>query len=90
MQQLGYCSFVLMFCDCQTNNRINRIHEKSFRLAYDDYESKFQTLLEKDSSTSIHDKNMLLLLTETYKTIHNHNPSFMKEIFILLIVNFCK
>ena len=49
------------------NNRINRIHEKSLRLAYDDYESSFQTLLEKDNPTSIHDKNLQLLLTEIYK-----------------------
>ena len=63
------------------NNRINRIHEKSLRLAYDDYESSFQNLLEKDNSTSIHDKNLQLLLIEIYKTLHNLNPSFMKDIF---------
>ena len=63
------------------NNRINRIHEKSLRFAYDDYESSFQTLLEKDNSTSVHDKNLQLLLTEIYKTLHNLNPSFIKEIF---------
>ena len=70
-----------MFCDRQTNNRTNRIHEKSLRLSYDDYRSNFQTLLQKDNSTSTHDKNLQLLLTEIYKTIYNHNPSFMKEIF---------
>ena len=48
------------------NNRINRIHETSLRLAYDDYESSFQTLLEKDNSTSVHDKNLQLILTEIY------------------------
>ena len=74
-------SFDLMFYDRQTNNRINRIHEKPLRLAYDDYESNFQSLLEKDNSMSIHDKNLQLFLTEIYKTIHNLNPRFMKEIF---------
>ena len=81
LSQFSYCPLIWKFCDRQINNRINRIHEKSLRLAYDDYESSFQTLLEKDNSTSIHDKNLQLLLTEIYKTLHNLNPSFMKEIF---------
>ena len=81
LSQFSYCPLIWMFCDRQTNNRVNKIHEKSLRLAYDDYESNFQSLLEKDTSTSIHDKNLQLLLTELYKTIHNLNPCFMKEIF---------
>ena len=78
LSQFSYCSLIWMFFDRQTNNRVNRIHGKSLRLAH---ESNFQSLLEKDNSTSIHDKNLQLLLTEIYKTIHNLNPSFMKEIF---------
>ena len=72
------------------NNRINRIHEKSLRLAYDDYESNFQTLLEKDDSTSIHDKNPQLFLTEIYKTCITSNQvsgkkSLLKEIRVIIL-----
>ena len=81
LSQFSYCPLIWMFCYRQMNKRINRILEKSLRLAYDDYESSFQTLLEKDNSTSIHDKNLQLLLSELYKTLHNLNPSFMKQIF---------
>ena len=42
-----------MFCDRQTNNRVNKIN----------------------------DKNLQLRLTEIYKTIHNLNPCFIKEVF---------
>ena len=82
LSQFSYCPLTWMFRDRETNNRINRIHEKSLHLAYDNYESNFQTRLEKDNSMSIHDKDLQLLLTEIYKTIHSLNPSFMKEIFI--------
>ena len=81
LSPFSYCPLIWMFCDRQMNNRINKIHEKSLRLAYDDYESRFKTLLEKDNSTSIHHKNLQLLLTEMYKTLHNLSQSFMKEIF---------
>ena len=81
LSQFSYCPLIWMFCDREMNNRINRIHEKSLRLAYDEYDSSCRTLLEKDNSTSIHDKNLQLLLTKIYKTLHNHNPSFMFQIF---------
>ena len=41
----------------------------------------FKLFLKNTTPTSIHDKNLQLLLTEIYKTLHNLNPSFMKEIF---------
>ena len=49
LSQFSYCPLIWMFYDRQTNNRINRIHKKSLRLAlaYDDYQSNFQSLLEK-------------------------------------------
>ena len=42
----------------------------------------FKLFLKKTARFFIHDKNLQLLLTEIYKTIHNPNPSFMKETFI--------
>ena len=44
--------------------------------------SSFATLLEKDRSVTIHEKNMQLLMTEMFKTINNLNPSFMNEVVI--------
>ena len=44
------------------NNKINRLHERAFRIAYKDYSSSFATLLEKDRSVIILEKNMQLLI----------------------------
>ena len=46
------------------------------------YKTSFATLLEKDRSVNIHQKNMQLLMSEMFKTINNLNPSFMSEIFL--------
>ena len=64
------------------DSKINRLHERALRIAYKDYSSSFATLLEKDRSVTIHEKNMQLLMTEMFKTINNLNPSFMNEILI--------
>ena len=50
--QFGYCPLVWMFCSRNMNNRINRIHERSLRIVYNDFTSTFSELLEKDSSVS--------------------------------------
>ena len=80
--QFQYCPLVWMFHSRKMNSKINRLHERAPRIAYKDYSSSLATLLEKDRSVTIHEKNMQLLMTEMFKTINNLNPSFMNEIFI--------
>ena len=43
--------------------------------------SSFETLLEKDGSLSIHQRNIQSLAIEIFKTNNDLNPTFMKEIF---------
>ena len=46
--QFSYCPLIWMFHSRTLNNKINRLHEKALRIAYGDYKSKFDELLEKD------------------------------------------
>ena len=78
-----YCPLAWMVHSRKMNSKINRLHERALRIAYKDYSSSFATLLEKDRSVTIHEKNMQLLMTEMFETINNPNPSFMNEIFLL-------
>ena len=72
-----------MYCQRKSNNLINRIHERALRIAYHDYVSDFQSLLEKADTVTIHQRNIQVLTLEIYKTLNNLNPVFMKEIFCL-------
>ena len=81
ISQFNYCPITWMYCQRESNNLINKIHERALRIAYDDYESTFDALLEKDGSVSIHQRNIQTLATEVFKTKNNLNPSFMKDIF---------
>ena len=83
ISQFNYCPIIWMYCQRKSNNLINRIHERALRIAYNDYVSDFNTLLEKDNSVTIHQRNIQALTLEIYKTQHNMNPDFMKEIFCL-------
>ena len=48
--QFGYCPLVWMFHSRELNNRINKIHERSLRIVYDDSKSTFRELLNKYNS----------------------------------------
>ena len=72
-----------MYCQRKSNNLINRIHERALRIAYGAYVSDFNSLLAKDNSVTIHERNIQALSLEIYKTINGFNPSFMNNIFEL-------
>jgi hypothetical protein len=43
----SYCPLIWMFCDRTLNAKINRLHEKALRNAYNDYNSSFEDLIVK-------------------------------------------
>ena len=83
VSQFNYCPIIWMYCQRRSNNLINKIHERALRIAYNDYVSSFDSLLEKDESVTFHQKNVQSLCLEIYKTTHNVNPSFMNEVFTI-------
>ena len=81
--QLSYCPLVWM-CHSRTNkNKINRLHERCLRVVYNDKQSSFNELVEKDGSVSIHMRDIQILATEMYKLVNNLSPSIMNRVFKL-------
>ena len=79
--QFSYCPLVWMYHSRANNNKINRLHEPCLRIIYSDKQSSFQTLLEKDGSVSIHNRNLRSLATEMYKVKNNLSPSIVTDLF---------
>ena len=86
--QFGYCPLVWMSHSRSLNNRINRIHERSLRIVYRDKNSSFQSLLEKDNSVSIHNRNLQSLATEMYKVKNQLSPKIMTDVFRLREISY--
>ena len=80
--QFSYCPLVWMFHSQLLNNKINAIHERALRIPYCDKHSKFQQLLEKDNSVSIHHRNLQVLATEMFKVNVDLSLDLMNAIFI--------
>ena len=66
----------------ENNNKVNnRLHERCLRIIYNDKQSSFNALLEKDGSISIHERNIKILGIEMFKVSKNLAPPQMHEIY---------
>ena len=81
--QFGYCPLVWMFHSRKLNNRINKIHERSLRIVYNDEVSSFEELRIKDNSFTIHERNIQTLAIELYKVVNGLSPKIMELVIPL-------
>ena len=82
MSNFSYCPLIWMFCSKFANNEINRTNKRALRVLYEDYDSSFEQLLEKDGSITVHQKNLQILMTEIYKTTNHINPPYIWDFFV--------
>ena len=75
-----------MFCSRRLNHKINKLHERALRMAYNDYNSSFEDLLDKDCTVTIHKRNLRSLATEMYKISKNLCPMFMNDLMTELSI----
>ena len=78
----NYCPLVWVFSSKDTNKKIDGLHKRALRLLYDDYTSNYEELLLKDDYVCVHVRNLQFLMTEIFKTIHDENPHFMRDVFV--------
>ena len=80
--QFGYCPLIWMFHSRGLNNKINRIHERALRIAYNDKPSSYGELLTKDRSVTIHHREIRALAIEIYKVMQGISPSLLNGVFV--------
>ena len=74
-----------MFHNRSLNNKISRLHERCLRIIYNDTQSKFEKLLVKDNSVSMHHNNIHTLAIEMYKVANGMSLEMMNGIFKLRV-----
>ena len=87
ISQFRYCPLPWM-CRSRSNNRkIKMLHERCLRIIYKDKQSSFTELLNKDSSVSIHIRNIQKLAIEMFRFYKGLSPPLMINIFKLRAEN---
>ena len=69
-----------MYHSRESNRKISRLHERCLRI-YNDKQSSFNEILEKDGSVSIHKRNLQVLATEMYKISNGLSTLLKKNLF---------
>ena len=86
--QFKYCPLIWMFYSRRTTKRITKLHERAFRLVYDDYETSISDLLAIDSSFTVHHTITQTLLLEVYKIKHKLSENCLKGLFSTVNANY--
>ena len=79
--QLSYCPLIWTYCSRQSNHLINRLQERALRITCNDYDSSFPELLEMSNESTVHIRNIKVLMTEIYKFLNDLSPPIMSDIF---------
>jgi len=79
--QFGYAPLAWMFYDRGVSNKINKIHERALRFAYQNDILSFEELLRLDKSVSIHHRNIQCLALEMFKATNQFGTEIMDTLF---------
>ena len=79
--QFNYCPLTWMFHSRNLNNKINRFHERTLKIACWDYKSSFNEFLQKHNSFTIYHRNIQSLSIEIYKFLNELSRSIMSDVF---------
>ena len=82
VSQFSYCLLAWMCHSRTLNNRIKKLHERCFRVTYNDKKSTFQKLLDKDKSVSIQNQNLQVRATEMYNVAKRLCPKIFTNTFM--------
>ena len=70
-----------MFCQRRSNIRNNKVQEGAVWLTYNNQLTNFGTLLSNCNRTTLHQRNLQVLMTEIFKVINNIVPSIISFLF---------
>jgi len=81
MSSFNYCPLVWMFCSKQAHNIINKTHHKALCAKLNTFDFTLEELISKTNTSTIHIKNLRLLVIEVFKSLNRINPKFMWNSF---------
>ena len=79
--QFNYAALIWMFASKMAINKICKLHYRTFKVVYNEYDKSYEELLEMNKSTSIHQGHLQFLAIEVYKSLIHLNPEFMWSYF---------
>ena len=70
-----------MFCSRKSKLELENIHQRTFRVVYNECKKNYNDLLVDHDEISIHQKHLQFFAAEVLKLINKLNPQFMWYFF---------
>ena len=78
---INYGCLIWHFSSKNSQSQVEKIDERGLKFLSNDYLRSYAELLEKSTSVSMDTKRLRSIFYKIFKTLHNLNPVFMKDIF---------
>ena len=79
--QFNYAPLIWMFAGKTLINKICKIHHRTLRVVYNEYNKSYGELLQLNNNVSIHQRHLQYLALEIFKSLMHLNPKFMWSYF---------
>ena len=79
--QFNYAPLIWMFAGKTLINKICKIHHRTLRVVYNEYNKSYGELLQLNNNVSIHQRHLQYLALEVFKSLMHLNPEFMWSYF---------
>ena len=78
----NYCPLIWHFCSQSSMRKIENIQKRTLRYVLDDYESDYDTLLNKSKKCTLEVRRLRAIALEVFRTLNNLNPSYLQNLFV--------
>ena len=79
--QFNYAPLIWMFAGKTLINETCKIHHRTLRVVYNEYNKSYGELLQINNNVSIHQRHLQYLALEVFKSLMHLNPEFMWSYF---------
>jgi hypothetical protein len=80
MSNFNFCPLVWLFCSKSNSNKLEILHCRALRFVYQDFQSSYETLLEKYEHVTLSLQRLRTLALETFKILNGMAPDYLKKL----------
>ena len=70
------------FCSKTSSAKMEKLQYRAFWLVFNDFDSSYETLLEKVNMPTLHISRIILIAVETFKILHKMSPDYLHDLLL--------
>ena len=83
----NFCPLVWHFCSKTSSAKMEKLQNRALRLVFNDFDSPYETLLERVNMPTLHISRIRLIAVETFKILHKMSPVYLQDLLSYKILS---